>query len=214
MKNVIRSIYFILAVFVGTAGVGHAADFDKGIAAFDKGDFAAALIEWKPLAKKGDADAQFNVGLLYEQGKGVPVDGNSKAMDYEIAAQNYVTAMKWYTLAAAQGYAQAQTQLGAMYYNGQGVVQDYKTAMKWFTLAAEEGNGSAQYGLSIMHARGQSVAQDDVYAHMWANIAASTTDSWMMAELRDLLAQRMTRVQIEKAHQLAQACVAKKYRDC
>lgn len=154
MKNVIGSIYFILAVFVGTAGVGHAADFDKGIAAFDKGDFAAALIEWKPLAKKGDADAQFNVGLLYEQGKGVPVDGNSKAMDYEIAAQNYVTAMKWYTLAAAQGYAQAQTQLGAMYYNGQGVVQDYKTAMKWFTLAAEEGNGSAQYGLSIMHARG------------------------------------------------------------
>ena len=214
MKNVIRSIYFILAVFVGTAGVGHAADFDKGIAAFDKGDFAAALIEWKPLAKKGDADAQFNVGLLYEQGKGVPVDGNSKAMDYEIAAQNFVTALKWYTLAAAQGYAQAQTQLGAMYYNGQGVVQDYKTAMKWFTLAAEEGNGSAQYGLSIMHARGQSVAQDDVYAHMWANIAASTTDSWMMAELRDLLAQRMTRVQIEKAHQLAQACVAKKYRDC
>ena len=128
--------------------------------------------------------------------------------------ENDKIAVKWYTLAAEQGYAQAQTQLGAMYYNGQGVVQDYKTAMKWFTLAAEEGNGSTQYGLSIMHARGQSVAQDDVYAHMWANIAASTTDSWMMAELRDLLAQRMTRVQIEKAHQLAQACVAKKYRDC
>ena len=47
--------------------------------------------------------------------------------------------MKWYTLAAEQGIATAQTSLGFMYGLGQGVPQDYKTAMKWFTLAAEQG---------------------------------------------------------------------------
>lgn len=150
MKNMIRSIYVILAVFFGTAGVGHGADFDKGIAAFDKGDYAGALVQWEPLAKKGDADAQFNVGLLYEQGKGVPVDGSTKAMDYEIAAENYVTAMKWYTLAAAQGHVFAQTNLGAMYDRGAGVLENDKIAVQWYTLAAKQGFAVAQSNLGAM----------------------------------------------------------------
>ena len=93
-------------------------------------------------------------------------------------------------------------------------MKDYATAFRELKPLAEQGNPTAQYYVGAMYAFGNGVHKDHVIAHMWANIAASTTDSWMMAELRDLLAQRMTRVQIEKAHQLAQACVAKKYRDC
>ncbi|MBT4357135.1 MAG: sel1 repeat family protein, partial [Proteobacteria bacterium] len=172
MKNVIRSIYLILAVFFGTAGVGHAADFDNGIAAFDKGDFAGALVQWEPLAKKGDADAQFNVGLLYEQGKGVPVDGSTKAMDYEIAAQNYVTAMKWYTLAAAQGHVFAQTNLGAMYDRGAGVLENDKIAVKWYTLAAKQGFAVAQSNLGAMYDNGEGVEQDYKSGAKWYTLAA------------------------------------------
>ena len=71
--------------------------------------------------------------MKYDNGQGVP--------------QDYKTAVKWYRLAAKQGYALAQTNLGVMYANGQGVPQDYKTAVKWYTLAAEQGYTRAQTNL-------------------------------------------------------------------
>ena len=53
--------------------------------------------------------------------------------------QDYKEAVKWYRLAAEQGYADAQYNLGLMYSNGEGVPQDYKEAVKWYRLAAEQG---------------------------------------------------------------------------
>jgi len=97
-------------------------DFDKGLAAAQRGDFATALREWTPRAEQGDADAQLNLGRMYKKGDGV--------------TQDYRTALKWYRLAAEQGILDAQTNLGAMYDNGQGVTKDYKVAVKWFRLAA------------------------------------------------------------------------------
>ena len=94
--------------------------FDKGLAAVKSGDFETALREWTPLAEQGHIFAQFNVGLMYDKGDGVP--------------QDYKTAAKWYTLAAEQGHIFSQLNLGLMYLKGQGVLQDYKTAVKWFNL--------------------------------------------------------------------------------
>jgi uncharacterized protein len=54
--------------------------------------------------------------------------------------QDYAEAVKWYRLAAEQGYADAQYNLGLMYDYGNGVVQDYAEAVKWYRLAAEQGN--------------------------------------------------------------------------
>ena len=95
-----------------------------GLTAYNSGDYATALREWKPLAEQGDADAQSNLGLLYRKGRGVP--------------QDYKTAVKWFRLATEQGNASAQYNLGVMYDNGYGVPQDYKTAVKWYRLAAEQ----------------------------------------------------------------------------
>ena len=75
--------------------------FPKGFAAYQSGDYATALREWTPLAKQGDAVAQYNLGVMYAQGQGVP--------------QDYKTAVKWYRLAAEQGNADAQYNLGVMY---------------------------------------------------------------------------------------------------
>ena len=84
--------------------------------AYKSGDYATALREWTPLAKQGNADAQFDLGVMYELGQGVPQDGK--------------TAVKWYRLAAEQGLADAQFNLGVMYAEGRGVPQDGKTAVK------------------------------------------------------------------------------------
>ena len=120
MKKLTLTICLALAVLLGSTGTSWGADFNKGLAAYQSGDFATALREWRPLAEQEDVRAQFNLGRMYEYGRGVP--------------QDYKTALKWYTLSAEQGFAGAQLILGAMYYEGQGVPQDYETALKWFTL--------------------------------------------------------------------------------
>ena len=121
--------------------------------------------------------------------------------------------MKWYTLAAEQGTATAQFNLGLMYYKGQGVSQDYKTAVKWYTLAAEQGFATAQYNLGFMYRKGQGVIKDNVYAHMWGNISASN-GSENGSKLREKVAKTMTTAQIEKAQDLARECVRKEYKGC
>jgi TPR repeat protein len=71
----------------------------------------------KSLAKQGDANAQYILGLMYDNGKGVP--------------QDYKEAVKWYRISAEQGEAMAQSILAVMYMNGKGVPQDYKKAYAW-----------------------------------------------------------------------------------
>ena len=83
------------------------ADYQAGVDAYERGDYDTALKEWRPLAEQGDALAQFNMGVMYEQGKGVP--------------QDYQEAGRWFRLAAEQGDALAQAVLGLMYDLGQGV---------------------------------------------------------------------------------------------
>ena len=128
-------IRLTLSLLLGS-GVAVATDFDKGLKAAQSGDFKTALAEWMPLAEQGNANAQRNLGLMYDNGDGVQ--------------ENDKTAVKWYTLAAEQGLDQAQSNLGFMYYNGKGVTQDYETSAKWYALAAEQGNSKAKENLSIL----------------------------------------------------------------
>jgi uncharacterized protein len=102
------------------------ADFATGLAAYQKGDFTTAAKEWRTLAEDGDAASQYNLGLLYVDGHGVP--------------QDYAEAVKWFRRAAEQGYTQAQHNLGAMYGSGQGVHRDYLEAYKWLNICSAKGN--------------------------------------------------------------------------
>ena len=85
---------------------------------------------------------------------------------------NYATALSELTPLAEQGHALAQSFLGVMYHNGQGVSQDYKTAVKWYRLSAEQGLDVAQFELSRMYAEGKGVIQDYNTAIKWATYAA------------------------------------------
>ena len=74
-KNLIVLVTSLtLAALLGAVGTSWGADFNKGLAAANIGDFATALREWRPLAEQGDAGAQFNLGLMYNEGQGVPQD--------------------------------------------------------------------------------------------------------------------------------------------
>ena len=74
MKKLTLMTYLILAIVLGGLVTGCGADFQKGLSAAQTGDFVTALREWKPLAEQGDAYAQYNLGLMYFNGLGVPQD--------------------------------------------------------------------------------------------------------------------------------------------
>ena len=128
MKKLLVPFCLILIIFIGSAGVSESADFQKGLNALAKKDYATALREWKPLAEQGHAPAQSGLGAMYFQGTGVSKD--------------YKTAVKWFRLAAEQGNANAQYSLGLMYGTGQGVIQDWVYAHMWGNLGASNGSES------------------------------------------------------------------------
>src|SRR5262245_13677689 len=157
-------------------------------AAYDRGDYAIAVELYRPLAKQGDADAQFYLGFMYSQGWGVP--------------RNYAEAVNWYRLAANQGNAPAQTALGSMYHDGLGVPQDYAEALKWLRLAADQGYDGAQDILGMLYRAGRGVPQNYVLAHMWFNLAAAQGDQFALANIEEI-AKLMTPAQIAAAQKLA-----------
>ena len=130
----------LFAIIIAFAGVvAHAADFQKGLDAAKAGDYATALKEWQPLAEQGDADAQFNLGIMYANGEGVPKDD--------------VEAARWWRLAAEQGHARAQFNLGIMYANGEGVLKDMVFAHMWLNIAGANGSDSAPENRDIVESR-------------------------------------------------------------
>jgi hypothetical protein len=102
------------------------ADFQAGMDAYNRGDYGTAFRVWRPLAEQGDANAQVQLGILYEQGLFGPQDS--------------VQAVLWFEKAAAQGNANAQVRLGASYEAGKGVPQDNVQAYKWYTLGETNGD--------------------------------------------------------------------------
>jgi uncharacterized protein len=188
-------ICFASGFLLVSASVGLCADLKKGLDAYSAHDYATALRELKPLAEQGNAVAQYGLGIMYDNGQGVPEDDKE--------------AVKWYRLAAEQGNVLAQYDLGVSYDNR----LDYNEAVKWYRLAAEQGYARAQSNLGAMYNNGQGVPKDLMYAYMWSNIAVSLGDT-NAAKNRDDDAHRMTPSQLEKAQDLSRQCVQKNYKGC
>jgi len=152
----------------------------------------------RPLAEKGDARAQSTLGLVYYRGgRGVP--------------RNDSEALKWFRLAASQGDADAEFNLGVMYTDGQGVPQDDAEAATWYRRAADKGNARAQYNLGLWYAKGLGGAPDYVRAYVWFNLAAArfpesdARDRSAAVGSRDAMAAKMTSDQITAAQQKSNA---------
>ena len=129
----------------------------------------AGLQFWLKKAEQGDADAQFNLGYLYESGRGV--------------SQDYNEAAKWYRKAAEQGHEKAQYNLGVLYGEGRGVSQNSNKRAKWFRKAAEQGHADAQFNLGHLYDYAQGVSHNDNKAAQWYRKAAEQGHAYAQCSL-------------------------------
>jgi TPR repeat protein len=136
------------------------ADFAAGLRAYEGKDYATALKEWVPLAEAGDAPSQFNVGLMYLDGVGVP--------------QSDLKAVEWFRRSAEQGYAKAQGNLGVLYAVGRGVRRDYVGAHMWLNLCAASGDSkcAAQRDLVAKKMKQRDVLEAQRRATEWKPLTA------------------------------------------
>ena len=132
MARAFRAIFLSFILLSSFAPLVAAGPLEDATAALERSDFAIAVRLLRPLADRGNADAQMKLGFLYVAGGGIP--------------QDYAAAVKWFHLAADQGQANAQCFLGLMYFEGRGVPRDYVSAHMWFSFAAAGGiEDAAQY---------------------------------------------------------------------
>ena len=143
----------LLALSVLLCSTAAVAGLKEGYEALSKKDYVTAANEYRPLAERGDPEAQYRIGRMYEFGNGYP--------------QDKAQGIAWIRKAAAQGHADAQQELGVVYATGDGVKQDNVQAVAWFRKAAEQGDATAQYNLGLLYAKGQGVATDYAQAVDW-----------------------------------------------
>jgi len=180
-------ILFLAPIFLAVSVTPGRADLASGKRAYEQGNYAAALKELRPLADHGNADAQVLLGLMYNQGRGVPLDLSQ--------------AEKWYKASAHQGNAQAECQLGSMY-----LKKDPAPGLKLLKLSAEQGFADCYLilGLAYMNMDTKDAPRDLVQADMWLSLAIAHNDPLGPSQ-RARCERHMTRDQILKARAMATA---------
>ena len=213
-----------LAALLLVSALPVAAGFKDGLASYQRGDYKTALREFKPLAEKGDAEAQFHLGHMYRKGLGVPKNYPLAASWFKKAAQqgnpkaqhslalmyrsgrgvprNHALAVDWYRKAAQHGLAKAQFRLGVMYRRGLGTPKDYALAARWYKKAAEQGYVYAQNNLGTLYVRGHGVPRDYTIAYMWYSLVTASGSKMAVKSLKNIEKQ-MTPAQIAKAQEMA-----------
>ena len=195
-RTVRRGLWFglLICACVGAAETTARADFDTGWQAYQRGDFALAVAEWWPLAKQGHALSQYNMGVIYDEGRGVE-QSRAQAMEWwtmaadqglPIAQHNlalmYIDtlderpdierAIQLLEKASAKGFIQSSYSLAKIYVDGVGVPKDEDKGLALMSAAGEAGFDKAQYNLGKMYRDGRGVAADQSQAAKWFRIAA------------------------------------------
>jgi len=162
LRSLRRALPILIAVSLVPAPAipANAQSLRQGVAAFHRQDYAAASRIFIPLAERGNAAAQTQLGFLFETGRGVP--------------QNYTEAAMWYRRAAEQGDSRAQYSLGLLYDRGFGVPQDIVEASKWLNLSTaaapppvREARARIRDAVTTKMTRGE-IAQARLRALEWA----------------------------------------------
>lgn len=191
---IVNRRYLVVGALLFWAATSVSAQSVKsGIEAWQRSDYSGAVAIWRPLAEKGDPDAEFNLGQAYRLGRGVPI--------------NLAAAKTWFERAAGQGHIDAQTTLGLLLFqNG-----DQPEALKWLKKAADQGEPRALlvYGTALVN--GDSVTQDPILGYAYVSRAAAQGLEPAKETLKQLdqvipLSDRKRGVEI--ARQLAKAAPA------
>ena len=149
------------------------------------------VLQLRGAAERGAALAQYQLGLRYANGEGVPRDPDEAA--------------RWYRKAAEQGLAPAQYQLALRYANGDGVTKDFEEAAKWYRRAADQGVPFAQFNLGVRYANGQGVERDPQLAYLWFSLAAQGLlgkEADTARQARDSIKATLTPEQVARADEM------------
>lgn len=130
MNHLLKQMLFTCISLFVLAGQAKADSLPDALRAFDAGNYAEAAKLFRPLAEKGNAEAQFKLATMYYNGNGVP--------------RNYKEAAKLYRLSAEQGHVVAQSNYATMYYKGDGVPKNFVLAHMWKNIAATNSEGDRQ----------------------------------------------------------------------
>ena len=189
MKN--RTIGLcIIALFVVSCGTSQSRPVSQEgpTQPSKRGSFVSPIRALHSLAEQGNVEAQFNLGLLYDQGRGVPKDKQE--------------ALRWYRRAAIQADMFAQNALGDNYWEGTGVPKDDREAVRWWRLAADKGFVPAQHSLGkILAGGGQGVPADKPQAYIWLMLSAVQGDE-EAGRQGDLLSKQLKPVEVTNAKKL------------
>jgi cell division septation protein DedD len=150
-----RKYLLFAALLISVASSVSAQSVKSGIDAWQRADYSGAVAIWRPLAEKGDADAEFNLGQAYRLGRGV--------------STNLAAAKTWFERAANRGHVDAQTTLGLLLFqNG-----DQGEGLKWLRKAADQGEPRALlvYGTALVN--GDNLTQDPVLGYAFVSRAAA-----------------------------------------
>lgn len=167
----------LLALWLASAGQVFAGPLEDAAAAYGRNDFGTALRLLMPLAEAGNASAQYNLGFLYDSGRGAPQDQQMAAF--------------WYGKSAEQGHASAQFNLGVAYSKGEGVVKDDPRALYWYRKSADQGDTRGQYNLGLAYAKGEGVPMDDEQSYFWLLLASAGGDATCISS-RDFVETRLS----------------------
>lgn len=149
---------FILAIALSSSFSALSNDLELGIYQLNRGEFKQAISEFRPLVAEGYSPAQYQMGLIYQHGYGVPKNG--------------IKALELFQLSAEQNYPDAQFELALLYTEGKLINKDLKMAFALTEKAAKKDHASAQFNLAVMYANGEGTKKDDFKASRWYQSAA------------------------------------------
>lgn len=129
----------------------------------------------RTFAERGDALAQFFMGLYYYQGS-------------DDVLINKAEAAKWWRLSADQGQPDAESALGDMYYKGDFLIQDHKESFKWYLRSAMHGNSNSVIAVAKFYLLGEGgVTKNLKYAHAWLSIYTPSEEKFRDLQRKYLL---------------------------
>jgi len=217
-----KSVFTLFCLFMLNSAASFAfhGDLDQGIYELNRGEFRAAIEQFKPLVAQEYSPAQYQMALIYLNGYGIKKDPTkafellslSSSQNYpealfslslmysegDIVDKDLKTAFSLMERAAIKNLVSAQFNLGVMYYNGDGTHKNYKKAARWYETAAKQNYALAQFNLALMYFEGLGVEKSIEMSYVWNIIAASNGYSDAQKS-RDMDELKLSNLQISEA---------------
>lgn len=192
-------IKFIFLIIINFSSLATAGDYLKGYKALEKGEYKKALFFLSYDANLGDDKAQYNLGIMYKKGLGVPVNHNE--------------AFAWFFLSSNQGNILANYALGHSYYKGSGVKKNYQQALRSFEYAGIRGHPTSRLLIGNMYYNGQGVTKNYIIAHLWWRFAEDLNINGARQNI-EMLEKKMSDEERYKTKDFYEMCMKETLYNC